>query len=124
MRRSSFELRRVHLYQKQRFNILWFDCFGKNRKSEFYTNNIHKLILFLFFKKHGNPMLLKLDTNGDSDEYRSAINNRPSSIQYGNNQNACHECSKLDLRAKVETSQSYNQFVVYSYLIFAYLINN
>jgi hypothetical protein len=60
--------------------------------------------------------LLKIDTAGNSDNYRELISERKvqnsisSSTFQVSQQQTCHECAKLDLRTKVETNLAYNEY--------------
>ena len=60
-----------------------------------------------------------MDNNGNVPEYKDAINRNliPNINSFtSNNQHVCHECTKTDLRAKVETNNAYNQYIIYIYL--------
>jgi hypothetical protein len=57
-----------------------------------------------------------MDNNGNVPEYKDAINRNliPNINSFtSNNQQICHECTKTDLRAKVETNNAYNQYNIY-----------
>lgn len=67
-----------------------------------------------------------MDNYGNVDEFRDSIYSKPNHNSYSSlnsNQQTCHECSKLDLRAKVETNQAYNQYFFIYFVVFYKLWN-
>jgi hypothetical protein len=66
------------------------------------------------FKHHGKTLIITIDSYGTVQDYKDAVNSKIAQNINSNlqtNGQVCHECQKLDLRSKVETSQAYNQFV-------------
>ena len=54
-----------------------------------------------------------MDNEGNIPEYRNMLNSKQFDVHETQNDveaNVCHQCTKLDLRDKVEKSEAYNKF--------------